>query len=45
MQGEQALATQGFAGLQILVSDTGIGIKPEDLAKLFNAFQNGFLRI
>lgn len=33
------MATQGFAGLQILVSDTGIGIKLEDLAKLFNAFQ------
>ena len=34
MQGEQALATQGFAGLQILVSDTGIGIKPEDKEKV-----------
>ena len=39
LQGKNGLGTQGFAGLQILVSDTGIGIKPEDLAKLFNAFQ------
>lgn len=28
------MATQGFAGLQILVSDTGIGIKLEDKEKV-----------
>ena len=39
LHGEGEAGSQGFAGLQILVSDTGIGIKPEDLAKLFNAFQ------
>ena len=36
---QQQDGSQGFAGLQLLVSDTGIGIKPEDLEKLFNAFQ------
>lgn len=39
LHGEGESGSQGFAGLQILVSDTGIGIKPEDLEKLFNAFQ------
>ena len=39
LHGEGETVTQGFVGLQILVSDTGIGIKPEDLEKLFNAFQ------
>lgn len=39
LHGEGETGSLGFAGLQILVSDTGIGIKPEDLEKLFNAFQ------
>jgi CheY-like chemotaxis protein len=39
LHGQKEGETQGFSGLQIFISDTGIGIKPEDVSKLFNAFQ------
>lgn len=39
LHGQKEGETQGFSGLQIFISDTGIGIKPEDISKLFNAFQ------